>query len=376
MIALLKKYKGFLIGLIVTKLLITYLISIDRLLIDESERLINIIGFLFWWLIISIPFQFFSFFKKHRLVVFKILGILAIFIMLIVVDSIMNIPDNPATICLLITLFFAITYLITPKFFHQYKTWMIVIYVLILGYFVNVRLFSESMDYYINQKKSFALSLFFIPLPFIMALWLYEQYKWVKSIRSEKTKAELALLKSQVNPHFFFNTLNNLYALSVKNSPKAPEVILKLSDMMRYTIYEGKKDWVTLSEEIEYLQNYIELHQIRYHQKIDISFIYEGDTSLKVTPLLFIILLENAFKHGAETLTKDAFIHLSLSSSGDKIIFKVINNFDPESTSKTVGIGLQNLKHRLALVYPKKHILTLEQHNEIHTAILTLETNA
>ena len=97
--------------------------------------------------------------------------------------------------------------------------------------------------------------------------WLFQQWKWLKTLESKKSKAELSLLKSQINPHFFFNTLNNLYGLTVEKSDDAPNVVLKLSDMMRYTIYMGKEDLVPLKDEVDYLQNYIELHKIRY-QKI------------------------------------------------------------------------------------------------------------
>ena len=108
-----------------------------------------------------------------------------------------------------------------------------------------------------------------------------------------KSKTELSLLRTQINPHFFFNTLNNLYALTVKNSKQAPDVILKLSDMMRYTIYEGEKETVKLVDEIEYLNNYIELHKIRYKKNVKITFEHQIDTSLSIAPLLFIIFTLN-----------------------------------------------------------------------------------
>ena len=129
--------------------------------------------------------------------------------------------------------------------------------------------------------------------------WIIKNIKSMIRLKNEKAKTELMHLKSQVNPHFFFNMLNNLYGLVGKDSKKAQELILKLSDMMRYSIYDGEKDTVLLSEEVTYLENYIELHKMRYHKTIDIQFNIDiKDDDYKINPLVFIILLENAFKHG------------------------------------------------------------------------------
>ena len=220
--------------------------------------------------------------------------------------------------------------------------------------------------------------IFVIAYPFLMAFflisWIFRQVRSLKQLKNESTRAELMLLKSQVNPHFFFNTLNNLYGLTVEKSDKAPEVVLKISDMMRYTIYEGKKDKVSLDDELEYLQNFIELHKMRYHKKVDIHFHHQiiGDT-LQVTPLLFIILLENAFKHGVENLTQDAWVNISLIAGNDKIVFAVENNFDPNELGNQPGIGLENLKRRLELIYPEKHSLSLLSDNNVYKAQLQLD---
>ena len=128
--------------------------------------------------------------------------------------------------------------------------------------------------------------------------WLVRQIIFITKLKNEKTKAELMFLKSQVSPHFFFNMLNNLYGLVAKDPQKAQELILKLSDMMRYSIYEGEKESVTIEEEIIFLKNYIELHKMRYHKEINVDFDSDIDENLKIVPLLFIILLENAFKTG------------------------------------------------------------------------------
>lgn len=202
--------------------------------------------------------------------------------------------------------------------------------------------------------------LFFTAMVILMIRWVIIQVKFILKLKKEKKQAELMHLKSQVNPHFFFNTLNNLYGLVGQDTEKAQQLILKLSDMMRYSIYEGQNDWVTLGEEITYLENYMDLHRMRYHKTIDIRFEVDAeDRSIKIMPLLFIIMVENAFKHGVEKLRKDAFVHIRLKSSIKNIDFDIENNFDGEDTKGSQGIGLKNLKQRLELVYLEKHELEI-----------------
>lgn len=217
------------------------------------------------------------------------------------------------------------------------------------------------------------ITLYFLVVFSTFFYWLFKQIKSIIRLKNEKTKTELMHLKSQVNPHFFFNTLNNLYGLVGKDAKKAQELILKLSDMMRYSVYDGEKDTVLLSEEVTYLQNYIELHKMRYHKAIDIQFNIDiVDNDHKVMPLLFIILLENAFKHGVENLRKSAYVHLSLTAHQNAIHFEIENNFDATEESQEEGIGLQNLKRRLELVYPKNHTLTTSKTDDIYLAKLTI----
>jgi len=183
------------------------------------------------------------------------------------------------------------------------------------------------------------------------------------SLKKEKAQMEMQHLKSQVNPHFFFNTLNNLYGLVEKDPKQAQDMILKLSDLMRYSIYEGQNEWVSLDEEVSYLQNFIALHENRYHKKVEINFKQEIDEgTYQIMPLMLILLVENAFKHGVEKLRSDAFINMTLKANGGRITFDISNNFDPEEVNEsTVGIGLANLKRRLEIGYPKKHELSIKK---------------
>ncbi|WP_108804191.1 sensor histidine kinase [Aquimarina sp. Aq107] len=219
------------------------------------------------------------------------------------------------------------------------------------------------------------LSFFYFGILFVVGIrWVSRQLKTIIKLKNEKSKTELLHLKSQVNPHFFFNTLNNLYGLVEEDSKKAQELILKLSDMMRYSIYEGQRDFVTVKEEIEYLKNYIELHKMRYHKKTEVNFnLHIQYEESKVMPLLFIILLENAFKHGVENLRDGAYIHINMTSGIDEIHFAIENNFDASEVTKEPGIGLNNLKRRLELVYPKKHSLSFAITEDVYKVQLTLK---
>lgn len=371
MIDFLKKYKAFGFGFLFTFLLFTLLSEVGFILIPKNSYIEVCVIFTFWWILFSLPFHYFSYLKKERKKIYKVLGLVLFLITTIQLDGIMNIPDNPISFMLLLTFWIGIAYLLSPKFIKKYRVLIALFYGPLFCYFVYVRLFSENLEAYLKLKDRFPLAILFLPIPILFCLWIYEQWKWVKSLQAEKAKTELALLKTQINPHFFFNTLNNLYALTVKNSKQAPEVILKLSDMMRYTIYEGKKEVVLLKEEIVYLENYIELHRLRYHKTVDIRFSHNIQNSETIAPLLFIILLENALKHGVETLTESAYINMDLQSSEEGIHFRIENNFDPIEIPTKEGIGLENLKHRLSLTYPKQHTLQLSQKD--HTFIADLK---
>jgi hypothetical protein len=305
-------------------------------------------------------------------VAYKVLGLFVCLILMVIIDSYFNIPDNPGTIFLLVTLWLGLFYLFLPKFFAKYQRYIIGVYAIVLLYFFYVRLSANSFEDYASNNKETAFTLFFLPIPFLILVWVYDQWKWLKTLKADKSKAELELLKTQINPHFFFNTLNNLYSLTVKHSDKAPEVILKLSEMMRYTIYEGKKEFVPLREEVTYLENYIELHKIRYQKKVNIEFIHSTENEDQVAPLLFIILLENAFKHGVESLADSAYVKMNLSSSNNNIHFKIENNYEPMEINEAEGIGLENLKRRLELIYPKTHELNIHRTTKIFAVDLKI----
>lgn len=245
---------------------------------------------------------------------------------------------------------------------------------IILTAFELITTEKESVVFLENYPTSISVLvlLYYLFLIILGIFWFTKQIIAFIKLKNENSKAELLHLKSQVNPHFFFNTLNNLYGLVETDAKKAQELILKLSDMMRYSIYEGEKDVVTLKDEVDYLKNYIELHKMRYHKQIDIKFNCQIEENYKVMPLLFIILLENAFKHGVENLRESAFVHINIVTFENKVQFDIENNFDNSESIKDPGIGLKNLKRRLALVYPNKHNLFFSVSENVYKAQLIL----
>lgn len=196
----------------------------------------------------------------------------------------------------------------------------------------------------------------------------------MKELEREKSHAELLLLKQQINPHFFFNTLNNLYSLSLDKSDQAPETILKLSKLMRFVIYRGQQDFVRLSEEVSYLQDYVGLQRIRLSKEAEVKFSVDIENSaLEIPPLLFINLVENAFKHGIEVTNKPGFLKIDLIERGGRISFICENSIDEDETHEsTGGIGLLNLRKRLEIRYPGRHMLKMDKTSKSFKAQLEI----
>ncbi|RPE08056.1 hypothetical protein EGT74_13360 [Chitinophaga lutea] len=223
-----------------------------------------------------------------------------------------------------------------------------------------------------NLENAFAaLSIIFLSLPLLLALQWAKQNNRIVSLEKEKAQSELALLRQQLNPHFFFNTLNNLYAMSLQRSAETPESILQLSDLMRYVIYKGQEDQVTVKEEIRYLEDYVRLQMIRLKKAPVFSFEQDvTDDAMPVAPLLLIVLVENAFKHGVEPAENEARLHIRLQCNRNSLYFSCENSFETPAT--TGGIGLANLQKRLALLYPGRHTFTTSIKNHTFKAELQL----
>lgn len=373
MIAFLKKYKAFLYGLLIHRVLVIVLLHFNCIHIDNSAVLANTLSFIFSWMIISLPIHYFSFLKQHKTISLKLIALILFFVVIIITDLNSKIADNPITFAGLISVGLCFFSIIAPSDFKKYVLIIIWFYILAFSYFYYIRVYIDDANRYFQQEKEIKIILT-IPFFVMLLMWFYQQWKSLKTLETKKSKAELSLLKSQINPHFFFNTLNNLYGLIIEKSDDAPKVVLKLSDIMRYTIYMGKADAVPLKDEVEYLKNYIELHKIRYQKKVDIVFNQSQNTDYQIAPLLFIIPLENAFKHGVESLTEDAFIHIHIKTDNDIIYYEIENNFEPRKTNEIVGIGIENLKQRLKLLYPNKHKIEIETKDFVYKLTLKIET--
>ena len=206
----------------------------------------------------------------------------------------------------------------------------------------------------------------FLITGFSMGLGLTNKYieneKQRKELEKERLNSELAFLKNQISPHFFFNTLNNIYSLVQINTDDAQKSILKLSKLMRYLLYETEHGNIQLSQEIEFMKNYLDLMKLRLTQKVDLKVAFpEQYTDNAIPPLLFIPFIENALKHGI-SYRDPSFIHISMEVSDRNILFTCINSIATQTEEKTdSGIGLENIKKRLALLFPDKHNLKLDQ---------------
>ncbi|MEL7162514.1 MAG: sensor histidine kinase, partial [Bacteroidota bacterium] len=213
-----------------------------------------------------------------------------------------------------------------------------------------------------------------LSLPYIIIVEWYRKERAINRLEAEKSATELQLLKEQINPHFFFNTLNNLYAMSLTREERTPETILQLSELMRYVIYRAKEESVPLREEIKYLRDYLDLQSIRLQKKLDLRFAVDvDDEGRRVPPLLFVILLENAFKHGIEPAEGDTYLHLSLTADAKRLTFTCRNSYEPRLRDrKDGGLGLRNLCRRLDLLYPNQYELTLRTFPRAYEAKLTL----
>jgi LytS/YehU family sensor histidine kinase len=194
----------------------------------------------------------------------------------------------------------------------------------------------------------------------------------------QKLAVELDLLKSKLNPHFLFNTLNNIDSLIHKSPEEASAALIRLSEIMRYLTYETSSDVVDLNKEVGYIRNFIELHRMRIKSPEDIRFEITGDQNILISPALFVPLIENAFKY-ASFRTKKPCVDIRLSSDNGIVVFETSNYYETSSNgsgSTNSGYGINNLKKRLNLTYPGKHQLIIDHGDTLFHTKLTIDTNA
>ena len=221
----------------------------------------------------------------------------------------------------------------------------------------------------------------------IVINWVEDQRR-MRELEKENLQSELKFLRSQINPHFLFNTLNSLYALTLKKSDLAPEMLIRLSEIMRYMLYDCNEPKVLLEKEVKFMGNYVELERLRYGEDVEIDFKLEGEIQdQKIAPLLFIPFFENAFKHGLSNRIGQGWISISFLFQ-EELVTLVIENSVPEekdqhmwvqkskSKSDSSGIGLENIKRRLNLLYPDEHTLDIEKSPKQFKITLTINLSS
>jgi len=190
------------------------------------------------------------------------------------------------------------------------------------------------------------------------------------------TEMELQLLKSQLNPHFYFNTLHNLYGLAMIAPKKAPDAILKLSDIMEYVIYDCRNDKVPVSKELRFINSYIELEKLRYDDSANIRLKVSGNSEGKmISPLLLIQFVENAFKHGMEHYKRGSYLEVDIAVENGHLRYQSVNSINGSPGSTNGGVGLVNVKKRLDIIYPGKHQLHIHSDDKEYKVELTLQLN-
>ncbi|MFA6082907.1 sensor histidine kinase [Mucilaginibacter sp.] len=276
---------------------------------------------------------------------------------------------------LLIALAWANIHWLIPRYLmhKRYVPYFVLVILLVFGYLIiqslydynlfgfvlgptrNARLYSSIIYNFTHTSLYLLLT---VALKFSID-W-YEQTKLLQEMRVEKLQAEVNYLRSQVNPHFLFNALNNLYALTIKKSDKAPDVVLKLSELMEYMLYESEETYVPLEKEIKYLSNYLELEKLRQGNNAEISLTVTGNPNkCLIPPFLILPLVENAFKHGISRAIHNAYLHITIRIDTALEVTITNNKLNFHQPEHNGGIGLDNLKKRLELLYPGNHTLQI-----------------
>ena len=278
-----------------------------------------------------------------------------------------------------------ILYFLVPKLLHKKKNTLFVFATLFFIYVIQT-LYSIVRVYYFQTKYpevyqlrppyilwdrmtsfvAFLSNISWVAFPSIIliAIQHYRDQKDLIELKEQKKATELNLLKSQLNPHFLFNTLNNLYALALKKSDKTPEVIAKLSEILDYILYQCKDNYVPINKEIELLENYIALEKVRYGKRVEVLFEKNINTNVHIAPLILLTFVENAFKHGVSQELHKGLIELEITTTQKEIVFK-LKNSKPKIVTENISnneksIGMQNTEKQLNLLYPNAYILEVE----------------
>lgn len=294
--------------------------------------------------------------------------------------------------CLLLVFFFVNYHILLPKFYYQNKkvVYFGLIIILFLAILFIPKLLPLNMmhnpdgmmpsntDHFPkpNGMRQHFID-FFNTIPFLLVValsFLLRTNAQLKEIKNEKLKAEISYLKAQINPHFLFNTLNSLYALTIIKSDEAPNAVLKLSNMMRYVVTESSQEYVPLSKEINYIKDYISLQKLRMNDDVNFSFNFMGDENGKaIAPLILISFIENAFKYGLNPDENSEIsieitvvdFNLTLITRNKMVVHEISEDLKTET-------GIENTKKRLEFIYPNKHLLEISEQNNDYIVRLNI----
>ncbi len=287
-----------------------------------------------------------------------------------------DIENSFSNVLLGMSLFLLITYtnFYLLRFFTQKKYFLYAVLALILVLVISAfatYIHTPASKFIINLNILTTVTILTTGLKFIKKA-IIDQYE-IQNLKAKQTQTEYNLLKAQVNPHFLFNTLNNLYALSLKKADELPDMLLGLSDLMRYQLDSSKEERVSLEKEIRYLENYINLERLRVKNNSMIKFNVSGYVlDKKVAPLLFIPFIENAFKYGISA-SKENLIIVDFKIFDNELNFTVKNNVSKTQENSYSGIGIENVKARLNILYKNKHDLAIVEKDNVFIVNLKLK---
>lgn len=289
---------------------------------------------------------------------------------------------------------FYVFYRMVRNHLEKPRLWRLVVYIIV--FLIAYSLYGKVTDYLFAhwswltpetrrlalqqyQSKSIGYSVAYMLKEFLaisfLAYFIHsaEQNEKMKALKEQQLLSELAYLKAQLQPHFFFNTLNNIYALALKQSKDTAPLVAKLSEMMRYILYQSDQEQVLLKDEIAFVRNYVEVEQIRYRNAIAIDLEVQGiDNSSTIGPLLLLPFIENAFKHGIEDEQDKGFVTIVICQTEDELLMEISNSI-AKARAKPGGIGLANVQKRLALLYPKRYKLEQQTDKKNYQIRLTLQ---
>lgn len=283
---------------------------------------------------------------------------------------------------------FVINYIFLPRFFYKkkYLTFALAVVGIIAFTLVMEELVLEQIYFPATRGTTFP-GVFYTLLSILPVVTIlvgfhfgwdaFRKERELEELQGAIKESELQFLKSQINPHFLFNNLNNLYAHAIENSPKTPDIILELSAVLRYMLYDCKAEYVPLSKEMEHIGNFMKISELQIEERGSVRLTVEDiEERYQIAPLLLIVFIENAFKHSTASQTDNISIEVDIRVlKGGVLKFSCVNSYHPQSNidSLSSGIGLENVKKRLDLLYPQAHELVINKTADRFEVILTLQ---